>query len=149
MLKVIKVAFEIFSFIPDKFKIHQKNQLFTNTFIISEDVMSLVLSERKSINTLTYLILIIMAYFGPNAKLLGNIQLKIWQYQRPIVDIEAYIIKVSLLMAVDIGSLVINGIVIWKSCGINVMEILKKLQKSYWIFFALAEAYVLMEVIYL
>ena len=111
--------------------------------------MSLVLSERKSINTLTYLILIIMAYFGPNAKLLGNIQLKIWQYQRPIVDIEAYIIKVSLLMAVDLGSLVINGIVIWKFCGINVMEMLKKHQKSYWIFFALAEAYVLMEVIYL
>ena len=111
--------------------------------------MSLVLSERESINTFTYLALIVMAYFGPNAKLLGNIRLKIWQYQTPILDIEAYIIKVSLLMAAELASLVINGILIWKFCGINVMEILKKLQKSYWIFFALAEAYVLMEVIYL
>ena len=86
---------------------------------ISEDVMSLVLSERKSINTLTYLILIIMAYFGPNAKLLGNIQLRIWQYQRPIMDIEAYIFKVSLLMAVDLGSFVINGIPSLSVCHVK------------------------------
>ena len=46
-----------------------------------EDVQTLVLKERKSINTLTYIIVILMAYFGPNANILGNIQLAIWQFQ--------------------------------------------------------------------
>ena len=31
-----------------------------------------------SVFVITYIILILMAYFGPNAKLLGNIQLSIW-----------------------------------------------------------------------
>ena len=108
--------------------------------------MNLVLLERKSINTFTYVMLIIMAYFGPNAEILGNVKLKIWQFQRPIPDISACILKVSLLMAVDHLTLVINGILIWKICDINILQILKKLQKEYWMYFAVAEAYVLMEV---
>ena len=108
--------------------------------------MNLVLLERKSINTFTYVMLIIMAYFGPNAEVLGNVKLKIWQFQRPISDIYSCILKVSLLMAVDLLTLVINGILIWKICDINILQILKKLQKEYWMYFAVAEAYVLMEV---
>ena len=108
--------------------------------------MNLVLMERKSINTFTYVMLIVMAYFGPNAEILGNVKLKIWQFQRPIPDIYACIQKVSLLMAVDLLTLVINGIFIWKICSINILQIFKKLQKEYWIYFAVAEAYILMEV---
>ena len=108
--------------------------------------MNLVLLERKSINTFTYVMLIIMAYFGPNAEVLGNVKLKIWQFQRPISDIYSCILKVSLLMAVDLLTLVINGILIWKICSISILQILKRLQKEYWVYFAVAEAYVLMEV---
>ena len=108
--------------------------------------MNLVLLERKSINTFTYVMLIVMAYFGPNAEILGNVKLEIWQFQRPIPDISACIQKVSLLMAVDLLTLVINGLLIWKICCINILHILKKLQKEYWMYFAVAEAYVLMEV---
>ena len=43
--------------------------------LVSDDVMELVLGERESINHLSYLLLIIMAFFGPNADLLGNIKL--------------------------------------------------------------------------
>ena len=39
--------------------------------------MKLVIGENKSLNVLIYLVLIPMAYFGPNAELLGNIQLKV------------------------------------------------------------------------
>ena len=108
--------------------------------------MGLVLGERKSINTLSYLLLIIMAFFGPNAELLGNIKLQIWQFQRPILDINAYILRVSLLMFVDLLSLVINGILIWRICQVSIFRIFKKLQKSFWYLFAVAEAYVILEV---
>ena len=106
----------------------------------------LLLAERKSINTLTYLLLILMAYFGPNAEIMGNIKLSIWQFQRPILDINAYVFKVSLLMLVDLFSLVINGILLWTKCGVNVFKKYKILQKDYWLLFAVAEAYILMEV---
>ena len=112
----------------------------------SEVVNGLVLGERKSINTLTYLLLILLAYFGPNAEIMGNIQLSIWQFQRPILDINAYVFRVSLLMFVDLLSLVINGILLWITCKVNIIKVFETLQKDYWILFAVAEAYVLIEV---
>ena len=87
-----------------------------------------------------------MAYFGPNAKLLGNIKLEIWHFETPIVDIQAYLTNVFVLTAVDLVSLVITGIVLWHYCKINVKEILRHLQKKYWHFFAIAEGYLIMEV---
>ena len=81
--------------------------------------MKLVLSERTSVNTLTYMALVAIAYFGPNAQLMGNIQLAIWQFQRPLTDIEAYLFKVSLLMVVDIFSLIFNGVLLWQGVSIH------------------------------
>ena len=108
--------------------------------------MKLVITERKSLLVLTYIILTIMAYYGPNAELLGNIKLTIWQYERPILDIQHYILNVSLLMAVDLLSFVVNGIALWKFCNINVFEFTKKLQKDFWMIFAVGESVLLMEV---
>ena len=108
--------------------------------------MKLVLSERKSVNTLTYMALVAMAYFGPNAQLMGNIQLVIWQFQRPITDIQAYLFKVSLLMVVDIFSLFLNGVLLWHFCKINMVKVMKKLQGEFWFPFAIAEAFLLMAV---
>ena len=87
-----------------------------------------------------------MAYFGPNAKILGNIQLAIWQFQIPISNIESYIFNISILMIFDVCSLVLNGTLLWVFCNINVLKILKILQQNYWILFAIAEGYLFMEV---
>ena len=108
--------------------------------------MKLVIGERKSVNSLTFILLIMMAYYGPNADLLANVKLSIWQFQKPISDIEAYIFKVSLFLAVDILSFIINGVLLWHYCKINLLETLKKLQKDFWFVFAIAEAYLMMEV---
>ena len=122
---------------------NQCTVLLTSILLISDDVMELVLEERQSINTLSYLLLIIMAFFGPNAELLGNIKLQIWQFQQPILDINAYILRVSLLMLVDLFSLLVNGILIWRICKVNTFRVFKK---SFWYLFAVAEAYVILEV---
>ena len=89
-----------------------------------------------------------MVFFCPNAELLGNIKLQIWQFQKPIPDIDAnaYILRVSLLMLVDLFSLFVNGILIWRICKVNTFRVFKKLQKSFWYLFAAAEAYVIQEV---
>ena len=115
-----------------------------NSFL--DDTMKLVISERQSLHALTYMSLIIMAYFGPNAEFLGNIKLKIWQYQNPITDIEAYIYNVGLWLSVDFLSLVINGILVWNFCKVNILGVVQNLQKECWMIFALAEAWIFMEV---
>ena len=108
--------------------------------------MKLVIGERKSLNVLIYLVLIPMAYFGPNAELLGNIRLSIWQFQRPIEDIEAYLFKVTLLLGVDLLSVIINAGMLWYFCKINLLMMLMKLQKSFWHVFAIADAFIITEV---
>ena len=113
---------------------------------ISGQVDELILSERQSLHTFTYLTLIIMAYYGPNAEILGNIKLRIWQFQNPISDIYIYVYNVGLWLSVDVFSLIINGILLWHFCKINVMNTMKKLQTTYWRIFAIAEAYIFMEV---
>ena len=95
-----------------------------------EDVL-LVLSERKSIIPLSYIFIVLMAYYGPNANLIGNIKLTIWQYQSPITDIEALVYNVGLLSLVDLSSFAINGILLWFFCGINLMKTLKSLQQEF------------------
>ena len=114
--------------------------------IISDAARKLVINERKSINALTYMIIVIMAYYGPNAELLGNIKLTIWQFQKPISDIQDYLFNISLLLIVDIFSFVFNGFLLWQFCQINVVKMLKKIQHELWIVFAIAEGFLLMEV---
>ena len=108
--------------------------------------MKLVICEKQSLHVITYMTLIVMAYYGPNAEILGNIKLNIWQFNRPIADIEKYVTNVSMWLSIDFLSLIINGILLWQFCKINILKILKKLQQKYWFIFAIAEAYVMMEV---
>ena len=112
----------------------------------SGEVNELVLTERQSVHAFTYLVLIIMAYFGPNAEVLGNIKLSIWQFQNPITDIKDYVFNVSLWLLVDLFSAVITGILLWYFCKINIMKVVNQLQRNYWIIFGVVEAYILMEV---
>ena len=95
---------------------------------------------------MTYIFIILMSYFGPNSELLGNIKMEIWQFQKPITDIDAYVQNVSLLLAVDVLSFVINGILLRVFCKVNLVKVLKELQQEFWLAFMLAEAYILMEV---
>ena len=78
----------------------------------------------------TYLALIMMAYFGPNAKLLGNIQLEIWHFEKSIEDIYLYAQNVSILLAVDILSFVINGVLLDYFSGINVLMVVKNYSRN-------------------
>ena len=87
-----------------------------------------------------------MAYYGPNAELMGNIKLAIWHLQKPILDINGYIFNVFLLFAFDLLGLTINGIILWRYCKINILKVIAKLQKEYWVIFASGEGGLLIEV---
>ena len=104
------------------------------------------MSERASFHSLTYMVLILMAYYGPNAELLGNIKLAIWHFESPITDIDAYLFNITQLVIVDLLSFVIIGILIWYHCKINVLKMIKNSQRELWHVFAFVEAFLLNEV---
>ena len=95
---------------------------------------------------LTYVAIVVIAYFGPNAELLGNIKLAIWTFQRPILDIETFAFKVCLLTVVDFLSLIINALILRMFCGVNLLKYIKDLQREFWPVFAITECFILMEV---
>ena len=117
-------------------------------YLLEEDsIKELVLTERiETIIPMTYILLNIMAYFGPNGEILGNIRLTIWHYQA-ITDIGAFTETIGTLLCVDFLSFLINGILLWTFCKINIVTELKNLQKQFWFYMACMEAVVFLEVL--
>ena len=113
-----------------------------------EKLQKLVLAERVEIVTpLTYILLFLMAYYGPNAKILGGIKLTIWHYQA-VTDLEMYLGNIGLLFAFDSLSGIICFILLWQTCRINMFNILQNIQKLVWINMAFQEAMYFIEVKY-
>ena len=106
------------------------------------------MTERiETIIPLTYILMTLMAFYGPNAEILGNIKLAIWHYQTPIEDIETFISNVGLLLVIDFLSFIINGTLLWKFCKINVPKVLQELQNDFWFYMAIIEIVMFVEVI--
>ena len=115
--------------------------------LVQDDVEHLILTERiESIIPLTYVAIMTMAYYGPNAEIMGSVKLQIWHYQNTIDDFGAFATNIVLLFAVDFLSFVINGLLIWKFCNINPLKILCDIQKQSWFIMIFIEAYLLGEV---
>ena len=86
-----------------------------------------------------------MAYYGPNADFLGNIKLTMWQY-RAVTDIDKLIQNLCILAGMDFLSGVVNGILLWTTCKINVFKVLKGIQKDLWLIMGVQEAFFFVQV---
>ena len=110
-------------------------------------IEELVLTERiETLVPLTYMICFAIAYYGPNAEILGRVKLDLWQY-KPILDFGNYMKNVFILFVVDFMSLVINGIILHASCNINIFKTFQKIQREFWLIMAVQQAYSTTEVI--
>ena len=116
-------------------------------FLVREDIEYLILTERnETLVPLTYLAIMAMAYYGPNAEIMGSVKLQIWHHQNVIEDFGAFAKNILILFAVDFLSFIINGLLIWKFCNINLLKVLLNIQKRYWTFMVFIEASLLNEV---
>ena len=125
----------------------QKQQEYLKKCLLFADnkIEEIVINERvEGIIPIVYLILIVMAYYGPNANLLGNIKLQIWHYESQIGSMEKFVTNIILLLFVDFLSFLLNGAFIWKVCKVNVLSVFMKIQKSFWLYFANTEVLLLM-----
>ena len=114
--------------------------------IAEENLQELVVIERiETVIPITYILIFNMAYYGPNAEILGNIKLSIWHYEA-VVDVQKHLKNMILLFGIDFLSAIITGTLLWTSCKINIFKVLKKLQKKLWLMMAMLEAYLFIEV---
>ena len=109
-------------------------------------IEELTLTERiETLVPLTYMMCFAIAYYGPNAEVLGSVKLDLWQF-KPILDIDNYMTSLFMLFSVDFLSLIMNGIVLWTTCNINIFKIFRRIQSEFWLIMAVQQAYSLLEV---
>ena len=115
-------------------------------FIAQEETDILVLTERmEAIIPVTFVLIFIMAYYGPNAEIIGNVKFNQWHF-KAITDLEQYVSNLALLFIVDLSSAMICGVILWTTCKINMFKTLQKIQKDLWYFIAIYDTYTIVTV---
>ena len=79
-----------------------------------------------------YAVTVLIAYYGPNAEVLGNIKNDYWQYEK-IDDIGTLIGVQALMFAIDSCSAVMVGIWLWRSCNIDFLMETCRLIGTWWL----------------
>ena len=111
-----------------------------NRATIQQHLVRLILVETlEALVPLAYVITILIAYYGPNANILGNIGNSQWQYEA-IPDITRLIENLTLMFVIDIFGAIIVGLLLWKMCSIDVMRKASEVIKDYWAIIAVIVA---------
>ena len=114
--------------------------------IVQELIEELTLTERvETLVPLTYMVCFAIAYYGPNAEILGCVKLTLWHY-KSVLDIEKYMKNIFLLFSIDFMSLMMNWIILKTTCNINIFKSFQILQSEFWLIMVVQQAYSLNEV---
>ena len=80
---------------------------------------------------IAYVVTVLIAYYGPNAEILGNIRNDYWQYD-DIDDIESSLQAVMIMCVIDGCSAIIGGYWIWRVSSIDCLEEACRVLRNYW-----------------
>ena len=80
---------------------------------------------------LAYALSIILAYFGPNSRILGNIRNSYWTYQE-IEDLSLFMKAIFTMFFIDLLSAILGGIILWKFSNLNFLKECCKTIRFYW-----------------
>ena len=126
------------------FKLHKKVNPYGNEAIILDKrkaVLRLVLAELcEGLIHLAYIIGFVMAFYGPNSKLIGNVGNGDWHYQA-VVDVSHTLRVMIALFFMDLASLSMNAIIIWMKCQVNIFQKFCYVLQKYWLILALKLTY--------
>ena len=85
---------------------------------------------------MAYLLCLVIAYFGPNAELIGNVSNSYWAFTA-IDDIENTILVIVIYFLVDFLSTIVNYILLQSWCRINLMNAYITMIKEFGFVFAI------------
>ena len=88
----------------------------------------------------TYLVCFLIAYYGPNAELIGTVRSEYWHHV-PVKEIGLFMENLGLFLLADCISLGTTYVVFLVICKVNVLRAFANMQKEYWLLFAVNTAY--------
>ena len=134
---IIAVDFILNLYISHKIiKLHRKivssDGLDADRVTKKEETLRLFSIETvEFITPLVYAITFLIAYYGPNATILGNIRNSDFAYKE-VEDVKSFIAELIIMFLVDFVSLIISGIMFWKMASINFLQEGYKMMMLYW-----------------
>ena len=103
--------------------------------------LSLVINQTVEIVVpLTYFLCFLMAFYGPNAKMLGSVQSDYYAHI-PVQDIGRFIQNLGFFLMADAISIVITFSLLWHYCSVNIIRAFAFIQKEFWLLMAVNTAY--------
>lgn len=100
-------------------------------------INKLVLVETvEGLVPLVYALGLIMAFYGPNAKLIGNVGSGIWAY-KAMENIEKVMVVLLSMFGVDVLSVFLNAYCLSKFASVNFYQYFLKFLKKYWMLLVL------------
>ena len=108
-------------------------------------LQNLVVYELVEFQALSFILVIAVAFYGPNSSILGNISNNYWTFEA-IENINRTLGKMGALFLVDFSSTLICSIILWFSCRINLWKAVVAMQKEFRIAFGITHGRLLLAV---
>ena len=127
---------------------NSKHNNSANNLQTTENVrlQELALNEKVVyIVPLAYSICFLLAYYGPNAKIIGNVKNSLWHFGT-VENISRPLYLMGFLLLIDFVSIMLWAVLLKKFCKIDFMDGYLQIQKHAWLIMAVQEAYALNEV---
>ena len=102
-------------------KLHRQQ---TNVANIEKDEILTCLTIKEFLEVLipaTYCVSFAIAYYGPNAAILGNIQNDYWKYEK-VEDITEFLSRIIIFFFIDAIRGLILSLILWHFCGMDVYK---------------------------
>lgn len=109
-------------------------------------VLALIINEAAEfLMPIAYSICLLMAYYGPNAGMLGNIKFGGWNFSE-ITNIETNLFWILVLFFADFGSTVISAILLKMFGNMNIFKMYIQMQRELGFLFIIEQGYIVCEV---
>ena len=112
-------------------------------------VMTQLINESvEFIMPLTYCVCYLIAYFGPNAELMGNVKNDSWQYTSVdnIEELNDILFWNFMMFIVDLGSTILSIFLLCLYSNINILRMYVQMQDHMWYMLAIQQGYIVSEV---
>ena len=109
-------------------------------------LLNLIINEAVEFMVpISYVITLLMAYYGPNGEILGNIKNSFWQY-RAIDNLGDTLKWIAIMFSVDFASLIVSYLLLQYFCKINIFRIYLQIQDQMGHMLGIATGYMIAEV---
>ena len=112
-------------------------------------IMTQLINESvEFIMPITYCACYLIAYFGPNAELMGNVKNDSWQYISVdnIEELNDVLFWNFMMFIVDLGSTILTIFLLFRYSKINILRMYIQMQDQMWYMLAIQQGYIVSEV---